>query len=606
MSKKLMKYLALTLQLFISSCGPNNNNELEQSKQAAAPNKVPNVEIISPTNNSEAHVDTLVTVAANATDQDGSVVSVEFFANSTSLGIDSSSPFTWNWTTPSTEQSVSLTAKATDNKGAQTTSAVILVNITHCEDGFTCANQPDGTNCDDGNPCTQTDSCLSGVCVGGNPIVCTAQDQCHDVGICNTSTGLCTNPPKTNGSGCDDNNLCTQTDSCQNGTCTGTNPVICTAQDQCHDVGACETTTGICSNPNKIDGSGCDDGNLCTQTDSCQSGSCTGGNPVICTALNQCHDVGVCDSGTGVCTNPPKTDGTTCNDNNSCTDQDACQAGFCVGQSTCQSPAPIVEYTLNESGSGQSPTQALDSRPNPLPLDIVYIDSSPTYVTGPNGRGLDFPVGDVRYAGAFSEPLGPGNKVYDAFSGSPTGTIEVVAHIPQGLIDLEPATTTPINIITIVAEDGEFDSFGLWWWGRIIHIDVTGPLSYPDGYYEKRYDSWGLTPGEHVFHVVWDSTDPDVNDRLNLKIDGVLQTPFYTFGTPPQNVGIFIPLTPQPPAFLDPPNSRVSLGNYVDYAAGNGGFLGTIYYASLYTVPLDDAVISTRVTTLSANNDVGF
>ena len=31
----------------------------------------------------------------------------------------------------------------------------------------------------DGNVCTQTDTCQGGICVGSNPVVCTASDQCH-------------------------------------------------------------------------------------------------------------------------------------------------------------------------------------------------------------------------------------------------------------------------------------------------------------------------------------------------------------------------------------------------------------------------------------------
>ncbi|HEX4826061.1 MAG TPA: hypothetical protein VFV19_17315 [Candidatus Polarisedimenticolaceae bacterium] len=33
-----------------------------------------------------------------------------------------------------------------------------------------CASAPDGTPCDDSNPCTQTDTCQSGACVGSNPV----------------------------------------------------------------------------------------------------------------------------------------------------------------------------------------------------------------------------------------------------------------------------------------------------------------------------------------------------------------------------------------------------------------------------------------------------
>ena len=52
-----------------------------------------------------------------------------------------------------------------------------------------------------------------------------------------------------------------ETPTCQAGTCTGANPVACSALDQCHVAGTCDTATGVCSNPNKPDGTGCDDGN---------------------------------------------------------------------------------------------------------------------------------------------------------------------------------------------------------------------------------------------------------------------------------------------------------------------------------------------------------
>ena len=37
-------------------------------------------------------------------------------------------------------------------------------------------NQPDGTACDDGNACTQSDTCQAGACAGASPVVCTAED----------------------------------------------------------------------------------------------------------------------------------------------------------------------------------------------------------------------------------------------------------------------------------------------------------------------------------------------------------------------------------------------------------------------------------------------
>src|SRR5207247_10548 len=143
--------------------------------------------------------------------------------------------------------------------------------------------------------------------------VCTAIDQCHVPGTCSPATGTCSDPARPDGSACDDGSACTQTDSCQAGVCTGSNPVVCPSSDQCR-VGTCEPATGACSEPARRDGTSCNDGDACTRTDTCQSGSCTGGNPVVCAAQDQCHVAGTCDTGTGACSNPEKPDGSACSD----------------------------------------------------------------------------------------------------------------------------------------------------------------------------------------------------------------------------------------------------------------------------------------------------
>ena len=191
-----------------------------------------------------------------------------------------------------------------------------------------------GTSCNDHNACTQTDTCQAGACVGSKPIVCTASDQCHTAGTCNPSTGVCSNPDKTNGTTCNDGNACTQTDTCQSGTCAGSNPVVCTASDQCHVAGTCNSSTGVCSNPNKTDGTACNDNNACTSNDVCTGGSCAG-TAVTCTASDQCHAAGTCNPQTG-CSNPPLANGTACNDGNACTSNDVCTGGSCAGAAvTC-------------------------------------------------------------------------------------------------------------------------------------------------------------------------------------------------------------------------------------------------------------------------------
>ena len=211
-----------------------------------------------------------------------------------------------------------------------------------------CSNPPKAatTACDDGSACTTVDQCDgNGTCVGDAPIVCTASDQCHVAGTCNPSTGVCSDPPKQAGASCDDGTACTATDTCDGqGTCTGADPVVCTALDQCHDAGVCDPGTGSCSNPPKQAGAACSDGNACTQTDACDGqGSCEGANAVVCTALDQCHDAGSCDPGTGTCSNPTKPANTGCDDANACTQTDRCNdSGACVGAN------PVVCTALDQ------------------------------------------------------------------------------------------------------------------------------------------------------------------------------------------------------------------------------------------------------------------
>ncbi len=198
-----------------------------------------------------------------------------------------------------------------------------------------CSNPPapDGSGCTDGDLCTQVDACQGGACLGSSPVACGATDACHLAGACDPGTGLCSNPPAPDGTGCTDGDLCTQVDACQGGTCVGSSPVSCTPQDACHLAGACDPGTGLCSNPAAPDGTGCDDGNLCTQVDACQGGACLGSSPVACTAVDACHVAGACDPGTGLCSNPPAPDGTGCDDGSLCTEVDVCQGGACLGSS---------------------------------------------------------------------------------------------------------------------------------------------------------------------------------------------------------------------------------------------------------------------------------
>jgi len=222
-----------------------------------------------------------------------------------------------------------------------------------------CAGQ--GTNgnlCNDANPCTTGEACQNQRCVGGTLASCSASDQCHDVGACSAETGTatCSNPPKVNGASCNDANACTQTDSCQEGTCVGANLVVCTASDQCHDPGTCNSGTGTCSNPAKTNGTSCNDNNACTQTDTCQGGACSGSNLVSCAAQDACHVGGTCNPATGTCSASSRAaDGTACSDGNRCSTGDSCRAGTCLPgtTNTCAGTGQPNYVSVIDLGSAQ-------------------------------------------------------------------------------------------------------------------------------------------------------------------------------------------------------------------------------------------------------------
>ena len=68
------------------------------------------------------------TITASATDQDGTIAKVEFFAGATKLGEDLTSPYSFAWNNIAAG-TYSITAKATDNTGLSTASAAVSITI---------------------------------------------------------------------------------------------------------------------------------------------------------------------------------------------------------------------------------------------------------------------------------------------------------------------------------------------------------------------------------------------------------------------------------------------------------------------------------------------
>lgn len=161
--------------------------------------------------------------------------------------------------------------------------------------------------CDDESVCTDDDTCSQGLCVGTltpSAAACQAGDgnACNGAEICNAVTGACEATPLT----CDDGDQCNGTETC--------NPSV-----------GCQAGTSVT----------CEDGNVCNGISTCNpgSGTCQAGPPPSCDDANPCTD-DVCDNTLG-CVHTPNTGGS-CNDGSLCTASDTCQDGVCVGSgSSC-------------------------------------------------------------------------------------------------------------------------------------------------------------------------------------------------------------------------------------------------------------------------------
>lgn len=89
-------------------------------------NLSPEVEITTPTNGQQYLAVSSIAIEATASDGDGTVTKVEFFVDGVKVGEDLEAPYTAVWNNPSVAAH-KLTAVATDDQGATTTSEEVLV-----------------------------------------------------------------------------------------------------------------------------------------------------------------------------------------------------------------------------------------------------------------------------------------------------------------------------------------------------------------------------------------------------------------------------------------------------------------------------------------------
>jgi cysteine-rich repeat protein len=127
-----------------------------------------------------------------------------------------------------------------------------------------------GEDCDDGN--TSNGDCCAATC---HVEVCNDSNGCT-ADSCNPATGCVFNPAPRNGTTCNDSNACTAVDTCQGGACVGGSPTLCNDSNGC-TADSCNSATGLCVfNPAPLNGSACNDSQLCTLSDVCTGGTCAG------------------------------------------------------------------------------------------------------------------------------------------------------------------------------------------------------------------------------------------------------------------------------------------------------------------------------------------
>lgn len=216
-----------------------------------------------------------------------------------------------------------------------------------CDPILGCAhrNYPDGYHCSDGIFCNGEETCLVGVCMPGEPPECQRLSTACSTGFCNETIHQCDTLPANEDSICEFSfDLCVANATCVLGECIPKIAVDCNDNNACTD-DCCSPLTGCYYTFNHAP---CDDGDVCTDHDTCLEGSCAPGTPVDCSCLDSACTDGVCNQRTGECDAVPKNDGVQCDDGKDCTELDRCSSGSCVGlqfvPGSCLLPSDQCSY----------------------------------------------------------------------------------------------------------------------------------------------------------------------------------------------------------------------------------------------------------------------
>jgi len=212
-----------------------------------------------------------------------------------------------------------------------------------------CVNLPLEVTCTDGSACTLDDECVEGICMGYEAI-CEDDNLCTD-DDCDPLVG-CVNLP--NAVTCTDGDPCTIDDYCGEGLCQSGALMSC-LQEECV-IWACQQ--GQCVGDfSTLDDIYCEDNNVCSDTSKCLDGSCLTFESKNCDDGNACT-LDSCDNG---CQTQNAPNGTPCAEG-LCQDG-VCQ---CASGYGCATPSFIYTNDVDAGmlggmGGGVGPKMGCDS-----------------------------------------------------------------------------------------------------------------------------------------------------------------------------------------------------------------------------------------------------
>lgn len=125
--------MTMSTTILVGLCVTSHNdgvlsNAAFSNVSVTSGNTPPTVSITAPLNGASFTAPASVTINANAADANGTITKVDFYNGSTLLGTDATSPYSYSWTGVAAGN-YSLTAVATDNGGATTTSTAVAIVV---------------------------------------------------------------------------------------------------------------------------------------------------------------------------------------------------------------------------------------------------------------------------------------------------------------------------------------------------------------------------------------------------------------------------------------------------------------------------------------------